>query len=374
MAEQTRIEEERFLATIAGGLGRMDELLKSGVTVISGDEAFKLYDTFGFPIDLTQIIANEAGASVDLAGFEQSLEAQRRRSRAVRLSQVTSRGPAILTDQAGEWAEVKKGKQEFVGYGTDKADTEVLAFRQAGDRVELVLRENPFYVESGGQVSDTGHLLGQGWALPIDAVRKDERGTIVGGPFGEAFEPTSLAAAIDAPRRRNIERNHSATHLVHAALRKHLGTHVRQQGSLVNDHHLRFDFSHHGPIEPEQLQAIEREVNAHIWENTPVSTKEMPYKEALALGAMALFSEKYGDRVRVVTMGESSIELCGGTHVRSTGQIGLFQFAAQGGVAAGVRRIEAVTGPEAFAHVEAQQARLHDAAKTKKSIQSIDKQ
>ncbi|HET7042436.1 MAG TPA: alanine--tRNA ligase, partial [Gemmatimonadales bacterium] len=362
VAEQTRMEEQRFLETIAGGLGRMDELLKGGVTVISGDEAFKLYDTFGFPIDLTQIIAGEAGASVDLAGFEQALESQRRRSRAVRVSQTLSRGPAILTDQAGEWQEVKKGKQEFVGYATDKADTEVLAFRQAGDRVELVLRENPFYAESGGQVSDTGHLSGQGWALPIDAVRKDERGTIVGGPFGDSFEPTSLAAAIDATRRRNIERNHSATHLVHAALRKHLGTHVRQQGSLVDDHHLRFDFSHHGPIEPEQLQAIEREVNAHIWENVAVTTKEMPYPEALALGAMALFSEKYGDRVRVVTMGESSIELCGGTHVRSTGQVGLFQFASQGGVAAGVRRIEAVTGPEAFAHVEAQQARLHEAA------------
>ena len=153
---------------------------------------------------------------------------------------------------------------------------------------------------------------------------------------------------VDASRRRNIERNHSATHLVHAALRKHLGTHVRQQGSLVDDHHLRFDFSHHGPIEPEALQAIEREVNAHIWQNVPVETRQMRYPDALQLGAMALFSEKYGDQVRVVFMGESSIELCGGTHVRSTGQVGVFQFLSQGGVAAGVRRIEAVTGPEAL--------------------------
>jgi alanyl-tRNA synthetase len=153
---------------------------------------------------------------------------------------------------------------------------------------------------------------------------------------------------VDVARRRNIERNHSATHLVHAALRKHLGTHVRQQGSLVDDAHLRFDFSHHGPIEPGVLQAIEREVNAHIWANIPVTTREMAYPDAIALGAMALFSEKYGDRVRVVFMGESSIELCGGTHVRSTGQVGLFQFSSQGGVAAGVRRIEAVTGPEAY--------------------------
>ena len=367
VADLTRTEEERFLETIEGGLKRMDELLAGGVTVIPGDEAFKLYDTFGFPIDLTQIIAGEAGASVDLAGFEQALEAQRRRSRAVRLSQVTSRGPAILTDQAGEWREVRTDRQRFVGYEADRVETEVLAFRQAGDRVELLLRENPFYVESGGQVSDTGHLGGQGWALPVDAVRKDERGTVVGGPFADTWEPTSLTAAVDAPRRRNIERNHSATHLLHAALRKHLGTHVRQQGSLVDDHHLRFDFSHHGPIPPESLQAIEREVNAHIWQNLPVTTREMAYPDALALGAMALFSEKYGDRVRVVSMGESSIELCGGTHVRSTGQVGLFQFTTQGGVAAGVRRIEAVTGPEAFAVVERQQAQLRDAAQALKA-------
>jgi alanyl-tRNA synthetase len=360
--EQVQIEEERFLATVAGGLGRMDELLKSGVVVIPGEEAFKLYDTFGFPIDLTQIIAGEAGASVDLAGFEQALESQRRRSRAVRVSQAVSRGPAILTDQAGEWTVARKGTQEFVGYGRDKAETEVLAFRQAGDRVEILLQQNPFYAESGGQVSDTGHLRGQGWALPVDAVHKDPRGTVVGGPFGDTFEPTSVVAAVDAPRRRNIERNHSATHLVHAALRKILGTHVRQQGSMVDDHHLRFDFSHHGPIEADVLQSLEREVNAHIWENVAVTTKQMAYPDALALGAMALFSEKYGDQVRVVTMGESSIELCGGTHVRSTGQIGLFQFASQGGVAAGVRRIEAVTGPEAYALIESQQLRLAEAA------------
>jgi alanyl-tRNA synthetase len=190
---------------------------------------------------------------------------------------------------------------------------------------------------------------------------------VISGAFRETFEPTSIKAVVDASRRRNIERNHSATHLVHAALRKHLGTHVRQQGSLVDDHHLRFDFSHHGPIEPEALQAIEREVNANIWQNVPVETRQMRYPDALQLGAMALFSEKYGDQVRVVFMGESSIELCGGTHVRSTGQVGVFQFLSQGGVAAGVRRIEAVTGPEAYAQIEALQARLAQAAHTVKA-------
>ncbi len=363
----TLTEEQRFLETIDGGLKRMDELLASGLTVIPGEEAFRLYDTFGFPIDLTTILAEERGASVDLAGFEAALAAQRQRSRDVRAAGLEARtglGTPTIKTKSADWRKLKRSRQKFVGYQHDEADTEILAFRQdpAAERVELLLKENPFYVESGGQVSDTGRVRGEGWVMPIDRVRKGERGTIVGGAFRETFEPTSVVAAVDVARRRNIERNHSATHLVHAALRKYLGTHVHQQGSLVDDSRLRFDFSHHGPIEPEVLQQIEREVNARIWDNLPVETREMAYPDALALGAMALFSEKYGDVVRVVSMGDSSIELCGGTHVRSTGQIGLFQFAAQGGVAAGVRRIEAVTGPEAYTQVEALQGRMADAA------------
>ncbi len=370
-AEQIRTwtltEEERFLETIEGGLKRMDELLASGLTVIPGEEAFRLYDTFGFPIDLTMILAEERGASVDLAGFEAALAAQRKRSRDVRGAAKAAGdgagGPAVMTKSVG-WRKLKRSRQKFVGYQHDTADTEILAFRQDPDaqRVELLLKENPFYAESGGQVSDTGFVRGEGWVMPVDQVRKGEQGTVVGGAFRETFEPTSVFGSVDVARRRNIERNHSATHLVHAALRKYLGTHVHQQGSLVDDGRLRFDFSHHGPIEPDVLQQIEREVNARIWENLPVETREMAYPDALALGAMALFSEKYGDVVRVVSMGESSIELCGGTHVRSTGQIGLFQFAAQGGVAAGVRRIEAVTGPEAYTHVESLQAQMAGAA------------
>ena len=370
-AEQIRTwtltEEERFLETIEGGLKRMDELLASGLTVIPGEEAFRLYDTFGFPIDLTMILAEERGASVDLAGFEAALAAQRKRSRDVRAGGLESTvglgAPAVMTKSV-KWRKLKRSRQKFVGYQHDAADTEILAFRQDPDaqRVELLLKENPFYAESGGQVSDTGFVRGEGWVMPVDQVRKGEQGTVVGGAFREPFEPTSVFGSVDVARRRNIERNHSATHLVHAALRKYLGTHVHQQGSLVDDSRLRFDFSHHGPIEPDVLQQIEREVNARIWENIPVDTREMAYPDALALGAMALFSEKYGDVVRVVFMGESSIELCGGTHVRSTGQIGLFQFAAQGGVAAGVRRIEAVTGPEAYTLVESLQSRIAGAA------------
>jgi alanyl-tRNA synthetase len=195
----------------------------------------------------------------------------------------------------------------------------------------------------------------------VDAVRKDPKGTVVGGTFEETFEPDTVRAAVDAPRRHDIERNHSATHLVHYALRKHLGTHVRQQGSLVQPDRLRFDFSHHGPIDADTLHAIEQDVNEQVLANAPVVTREMAYPDALALGAMAFFSEKYGDRVRVVQMGPS-IELCGGTHVRTTGQVGTFRISGQSGVAAGVRRIEALTGTGALRAVRELEQRLAQVA------------
>ena len=364
--EVTETEERRFLETIEGGLRRLEEIFASGTRTIAGDEAFRLYDTFGFPIDLTQIIAGERGVAVDLAGFEQALEAQRGRSREARSAGRGSGGaPAVHTTKPGAWRSVKRGKQRFVGYDTTEADTDVLAFRQEGPRVELVLKENPFYAESGGQVSDIGELRGQGWGLQVDTVRKDPKGTVVGGP-AEGFEPATLHAAVDTPRRRDIERNHSATHLVHHVLRRRLGTHVRQQGSLVEPERLRFDFSHHGPIDAPTLQAIEDDVNLLVLANDEVTTRQMPYPDALALGAMAFFSEKYGDVVRVVQMGPS-IELCGGTHVRSTGQVGPFRFTGQTGVAAGVRRIEAVTGAGALRAVRELERRLAQVAEALKA-------
>ncbi|HET6777304.1 MAG TPA: alanine--tRNA ligase [Gemmatimonadales bacterium] len=368
--EITEAEERRFLETIEGGLRRLDEIFQSGARSIQGDEAFRLYDTFGFPIDLTGIIAEERGVTVDLEGFERALDQQRTRSRTARtsgavpatnLGRPTPAGgvdaPAVIIPSSEKWRTVKRGKQKFVGYSTTEIDTDVLAFRQDGPRVELVLKENPFYAESGGQVSDTGAVTAPGLSLPIDVVRKDPKGIVVGGTSGEKFEPDTLHAAVEARRRQDIERNHSATHLVHYALRKHLGTHVRQQGSLVQPERLRFDFSHHGPIDPGTLQAIESEVNDLVLANDEVDTRELPYTEALALGAMAFFSEKYGDLVRVVQMGPS-IELCGGTHVRSTGQIGTFRIAGQSGVAAGVRRIEAITGSGALRAVRELEQRL----------------
>jgi alanyl-tRNA synthetase len=342
----TRAEEERFLETIEGGLGRLDEL--QGTAVISGEDAFKLYDTYGFPIDLTQLIAAERGQRVDVEGFERALGQQRHRSRSARKMSASQR----VVEKLGGWVTLKaKGHQKWVGYDTTTAETHPIAFRQQGDQLEIMLEENPFYAESGGQVSDTGVVKGDGWELTVEDVEKVDGKSADVGTFGEPFEPTPALAQVNEARRRNIERNHTATHLVHAALRKVLGTHVRQAGSVVAPERLRFDFQHHGPIPDEVLARIEEDVNQHIWENLPVETREMKYKEAIAAGAMAFFTEKYGDVVRVVDVPGVSLELCGGTHVPTTGQIALFRFTHETGAAAGVRRIEALTGPAAYRYV-----------------------
>jgi alanyl-tRNA synthetase len=348
----TRAEEERFLETIEGGLRRLDQL--TTVPVISGEEAFKLYDTYGFPIDLTQIIAAERGQRLDVEGFEQALEAQRDRSRVVvrpGTGQATWTGfaPTVVVGKAGNWVEVKpQGRQRWIGYEHTRADTDVLAFRQSGDALELVLEENPFYAESGGQVSDTGVVTGDGWELTVEDVEKVDGRSAVVGHFPQPFEPTPAEARVNASRRHNIARNHTATHLVHAVLRAILGTHVRQAGSVVAPDRLRFDFTHHGPVDDPTLARIEAAVNEHIWENLPVATREVAYKDAIAAGAMAFFTEKYGDIVRVVDVPGVSLELCGGTHVEKTGEIALFRFTHETGSQAGVRRIEAITGPAAY--------------------------
>src|SRR5258705_6045473 len=353
----TRAEEERFLETIEGGLYRLDEV--KDTAVISGDDAFKLYDTYGFPLDLTQMIAGERKQTVDVESFERALGAQRHRSRASRKAGMA----APRASKGGEWVEVKpKGKQQWIGYDATRAETEPIAFRQQGDQLELVLAENPFYAESGGQVSDTGVVQGDGWELTVEDVEKVDGKSAVMGTFGEAFEPTPAIAQVNEARRRNIERNHTATHLVHAALRKILGAHVRQAGSVVAPERLRFDFSHHGPIKGDQLAAIEAEVNGYVWENHPIETRQMAYKDAVATGAMALFGEKYGDVVRVVDVRDVSLELCGGTHVSATGQIALFRFTHETGAAAGVRRIEALTGPTAYRYELELQRHLSEAS------------
>jgi alanyl-tRNA synthetase len=352
-----RKEEEGFLRTIEAGLNRLEEIRASGATTISGDEAFLLYDTFGFPIDLSILIAGEWGISVDVAGFERALEAQRDRSRAAAAASTgggTTAGVTIASDGNGTAPSV------FVGYGdvTAPVETSVRSNAEMAAAGVLVLAESPFYATSGGQLADIGVVEGDGWRFEVSDVQKDaDRGQLLIGTLTGDFAPGRATARVDAARRADIERNHSATHLAHLVLRRRLGDHVRQQGSLVEPGRLRFDFSHHGPIEGTQLHELEAEINELVLANTPVEIREMAYPDALALGAMAFFADKYGDTVRVVTMGDS-IELCGGTHVRSTGQIGQFRFSAQGGVAAGVRRIEAVTGRGAYSAVRALESRI----------------
>ena len=382
LAGVTRAEEERFFETIEGGLERLAALRS-----VTAEEAFKLYDTYGFPIDLTEIVAAERGLTVDVAGFDALLDQQRERSRKARgasgrgtssalpdakrgvpRAEGTGGGgeraredrertggrekgaaPGRAESDAGAWTPVgKRARQKWVGYDTTRAETDILAWRQTGDGVGLILHENPFYAESGGQVSDAGEVRGKGWVLPVAEVRKVEGGTAVFGPFQGPFAPTRVEALVDEELRRDTERNHTATHLLHAALRKVLGDHVHQAGSVVSPEHLRFDFTHHQPIPPALLAEIEAEMNRHVWENLDVVKQEMPYAEAIALGAMALFGEKYGAVVRTVRVPGVSLELCGGCHVRTTGQIGLVRLVGETGVGAGVRRVEALTGPGAF--------------------------
>ncbi len=357
--ETTRAEEERFLTTIDAGMTRFEELAPAASTqgsttmrgTLSGEDAFRLYDTFGFPIDLTELMARERGYLVDIAGFEQSLSAQRKQSQDER----KSRQITVSADDFGDPTQWTHHQQHaaklgrFVGYDVTETDTVVTAVRALPDgRVAVMLRETPFYAESGGQVSDHGTITGTGWSVSVSDVKKlDGRIAAIGTATGEiTFGPAH--AVVPRDRRHDTERNHTATHLLHAALRNVLGEHVHQAGSLVSPDRLRFDFTHHGPLTHDQLVAIEVQVNAGVWTAAPVNTRESAYADAVAKGAMALFGEKYGDVVRVVEIPQLSVELCGGTHVRNTAEIGLVRIVSEGGVAAGVRRIEAVTGPRAF--------------------------
>ncbi len=381
----TRVEEQSFLDTIEGGLSRFEQFAPKhpadgGMQIrgtISGDDAFRLYDTFGFPIDLTELMARERGYVVDIAGFEAALEAQRRRSQDERKSRRLSVSGDAL-DAAIEW-ELAPGATapdaSFVGYDVVEIDTQVAAVKHLADnRIAVLLRESPFYAESGGQISDRGEIVGDGWRVDVDDVRKiDGRPAAIGTLTG-AFQWGRVAARVPSDRRLDTERNHTATHLLHAALRQVLGESVHQAGSLVAPDRLRFDFTHHGPVPAERLAEIEEIVNTEVWRSSPVTLRELPYQEARALGAMALFGEKYGDVVRVVTVPGFSMELCGGTHVRNTSQIGVFKIVTESGVAAGVRRIEAVTGPGAYALVRAEERTLHHVADLLKApVDGIEK-
>ena len=366
IVDTTRAEEERFLSTIDGGMARFEELApltgtqtSTGIRgTISGDDTFRLYDTYGFPIDLTELMARERGYTVDIAGFETALAGQRKQSQDERKARrITVTVDDFADPDKWEWhaahaAHAARDGQRFVGYDTVHIETTVMAVRRLGDsRVAVILRDTPFYAESGGQVSDTGEIVEAGagnWRVDVDDVKKvDGRIAAIGTLTGEIALGDCIAR-VPGSRRRDITRNHTATHLLHAALRRVLGEHVHQAGSVVEPDRLRFDFTHHGPLTHEQLELVEHWVNEGIWHGADVRTTEKKYAEAVTQGAMALFGEKYGDVVRVVEIPQWSTELCGGTHVRNTGQILMFRVISESGVSAGVRRIVAVTGPKAW--------------------------
>ncbi|EDM45968.1 alanine--tRNA ligase [Marinobacter algicola] len=359
-------EEEQFAKTLDKGLRLLEQDIAAlESSEIPGDTIFTLYDTYGFPVDLTNDIARERGLTLDYDGYEKAMERQRERARAASKFGMDYNAAGLNIE----------GSTEFTGYehidGHETIRTVIVGGEekaaQAGDEAILVLERTPFYAESGGQVGDTGLLTWSGGRFKVTDTQKEGSnhlhiGTVI---EGELFPGLEVDARIDHARRERTKKNHSATHLMHAALRNVLGEHVTQKGSLVDPDKLRFDFSHFEAVTPEQLREIERQVNEQILDNTPVETEITDMEQAQAKGAMALFGEKYGDTVRVLSMGSDaySVELCGGTHVARTGDIGLFRITSESGISSGVRRIEAVTGFGALEWVEETEQTLREAAK-----------
>jgi len=376
VAAALKQEEERFAETLEHGMTLLEGALGKDAKQLDGETAFKLYDTYGFPIDLTNDIARERNFTVDMAGFESAMEAQRERARAA----------SKFTLQAG--VEYDGQSTEFTGYGALNGEGKVLALYLNGESVKeihagdeamdmvVVLDRTPFYAESGGQAGDRGEIKAAQAMFLVSDVQKiksdvfGHKGELVSGKLavGDAVQ-----GKVDGAVRARTAWNHSATHLLHAALRKVLGEHVTQKGSAVDDNRTRFDFSHNQPVSADELRRVERLVNAEIRGNHGVETRLMKHDAAVKAGAMALFGEKYGDEVRVVGMGDFSTELCGGTHVKHTGDIGLFRIISESGVAAGVRRVEAVTGEMAVDMTQAQQKQIDGIADALKAQpQEID--
>ncbi|MFD0674160.1 alanine--tRNA ligase [Cohnella sp. GCM10027633] len=371
-----RTEEERFHETLTDGLAILSDLCAkasaAGKSEIGGPDAFKLYDTYGFPFDLTEDYATEKGMTVDRAGFDAAMEEQRERARAAR------QDTGSMKVQGGPLADYTE-PSAFVGYDALSVEAKVLAIVADGkfadaagtdEKVFVILDRTPFYAESGGQASDRGSLIGQGLEAAVTDMSKAPHGQPihqVAVTAGVLKVGDTLTAVVNSAERADTIKNHTATHLLHKALKEVLGEHVNQAGSLVEPDRLRFDFSHFGSINAEELADIERRVNEQIWLGTELDIRTMPIAEAKALGAMALFGEKYGDVVRVVRVGDYSLELCGGCHVRNTSQIGLFKLVSEGGIGSGVRRIEAVTGKGAYQFLDDQLQLLKQAATLLKS-------
>ncbi len=365
------IEEDRFYETLDQGLsilqGYIDELKLTNSDKLSGENAFRLYDTYGFPFDLTRDVLEEQGLTVDEETFQKEMQSQRQRARAAR------------SDSSAEsWKEDVYAKidwsikTKFVGYENSTAKAAVKAIvsengladsAKEGEEINVILDITPFYAESGGQSADTGRIFGEGFELEVKDCKKvtgDRSAHVCKVVSGQVKVGDSCIAEIDSRRRMAIARNHSTTHLLQKALRKYLGTHVEQAGSLVTPDRLRFDFSHFKGMTKEELDLIEKEVNGAILDSLDINVRESSIDEAKKLGAMALFGEKYGNVVRVVTMGDYSIELCGGTHLKTTSQAGFFKIISEGGIAAGVRRIEAVTGEKAYEYVKEEERLMNE--------------
>jgi alanyl-tRNA synthetase len=385
ITETLRLEETRFRKTLARGLGLLSDATENMAKGdrLDGETAFKLYDTYGFPLDLTQDALRQRGIDVDLQGFDAAMERQKAEARASWAGSGEAKTDAI-------WFTVRDrvGPTEFLGYEAEKAEGVITALvrdgalvdeAREGESVGIVVNQTPFYGESGGQLGDTGAMYGDHLVIEITDTQKRGDGVFVHmGVVKEGTAGTGLAVEmeVDHKRRSKLRANHSATHLIHEALREVLGTHVAQKGSLVAPDRLRFDFSHPKPIFAEELEKVEAMANEIVVQNSPVVTRLMAVDDAIGEGAMALFGEKYGDEVRVVSMGTAehgekagrpySVELCGGTHVRATGDIGLIRIASEGAVAAGVRRIEALTGEDARHHLSEQESRLKAIAATLK--------
>lgn len=371
IAKVVKNEEERFHETLHDGEAILSEVIAKAkeekTTVISGVDAFRLYDTYGFPIELTEEYAEEAGMTVDHEGFENEMEKQRERARAAR-QDVDS-----MQVQGGVLGEVKVAS-EFVGYGTVATESNVVALvkngeytdsLQVGEEGQLMLDVTPFYAESGGQIADRGCLLADGVKVLVKDVQKAPNGQNLHQVVveeGTLTKDAAVKAIIDTKNRSSVVKNHTATHLLHQALKDVLGTHVNQAGSLVTSERLRFDFSHFGQVQADELEKIERIVNEKIWESIDVEISQKAIEEAKEMGAMALFGEKYGDVVRVVQVGDYSLELCGGCHVDNTASIGIFKIVAESGIGAGIRRIEAVTGKSAYELMNDQVGLLKEAA------------
>ncbi len=358
-----KTEEEQFARTLERGLALLDEeLAKLSGDTLDGETAFRLYDTYGFPVDLTADVCRERNIKVDEAGFEAAMEEQRRRAREAS-GFGADYNAMIRVDSASEF----KGYDHLELNGKVTAlfvDGKAVDAINAGREAVVVLDQTPFYAESGGQVGDKGELKGASFSFAVEDTQKYGQaiGHIGKLAAGSLKVGDAVQADVDEARRARIRLNHSATHLMHAALRRVLGTHVSQKGSLVNDKVLRFDFSHNEAMKPEEIRAVEDLVNAQIRRNLPIETNIMDLEAAKAKGAMALFGEKYDERVRVLSMGDFSTELCGGTHASRTGDIGLFRITSESGTAAGVRRIEAVTGEGAITTVHADRDRLSEVA------------